>query len=259
MKFELGFLKSAIAGMVSLTLLASCGGGKTEPDATGDIEQNDLVPTNIAVGGGINTSGTLFSVGFNVPVAVVASNVAGNLIFDGVIAEFVSPETGAIEPSCVIQGTGCEVAWQSGGREPTSRVVTLMVMVPGAEPYEDLNGNNMYDEGEPFEDLVEPFIDENDNLAFDEGEYYNDVNSNGVFDAVANGVWDGPCDLTTGSCAGNEEAILFSWHHMYLCESEPDTGAQPLCDENIIPSYRAMIGVDADTDLLQRTGPIPVN
>lgn len=71
----------------------------------------------------------------------------------------------------------------------------ILAWTAGQEAFVDLNGNGIYDSGEPFEDLGEPFIDFNDNQIYDgdsvnSGERYADINLNGRYDGP-NGVWDG--------------------------------------------------------------------
>ncbi len=65
--------------------------------------------------------------------------------------------------------------------------------VPPAEPWEDVNGNGVYDFDEDYRDLNkngfwdqgEPLIDRNRNKRWDRGEPYEDLNENGHFDYPA--------------------------------------------------------------------------
>jgi len=78
---------------------------------------------------------------------------------------------------------------------PRDGLATVMVAVQGEEAFVDLNGNGVYDPGEPFLDQGEPFVDENDdNVQTDDDvqnvhEYFIDVNQNGKWDGP-NGTWD---------------------------------------------------------------------
>ena len=72
---------------------------------------------------------------------------------------------------------------------PRDGLVTIIVMARGEEGFVDLNGNGVWDAGEPFIDLGEPFVDANDNDLHDSGEWFLDANSNGVWDGP-NGNWD---------------------------------------------------------------------
>jgi len=72
---------------------------------------------------------------------------------------------------------------------PRDGLVTIIVLAKGEEGFVDLNGNGVWDPGEPFIDQGEPFVDANDNGVYDPGEYFVDLNGNGVYDGP-NGVWD---------------------------------------------------------------------
>ena len=90
---------------------------------------------------------------------------------------------------------------------PRDGWLTVLATVQGEEAFNDLNGNGIYDLGEPFTDLGEPFIDKNDDGCRNSGtekncngvisastepfEEYIDANGNGQYDGP-NGVWDGP-------------------------------------------------------------------
>jgi adhesin/invasin len=54
---------------------------------------------------------------------------------------------------------------------------------PGNEGFDDINGNNVYDEGIDIltMDMSEPYIDANDNSRYDSGEKYIDSDGNGSF------------------------------------------------------------------------------
>jgi hypothetical protein len=95
---------------------------------------------------------------------------------------------------------------------PRNGLVTVLATVPGEEAFSDLNGNGLYDPGEPFVDIGEPLADRNGDGCWNKGpianaeicgilstptsstdpfELYTDTNNNGVWDPP-NGVWDGP-------------------------------------------------------------------
>ncbi len=90
----------------------------------------------------------------------------------------VSPLSG--EPSRACGGLTCN---------PRDGLVTLMAVTRGAESFTDRNGNNAYDDGEPFDDLPEPFLDVNDNGSYDNEEWFFDANGDGQWTA-ANGRYD---------------------------------------------------------------------
>ncbi|HEY7724278.1 MAG TPA: Ig-like domain-containing protein [Anaeromyxobacteraceae bacterium] len=79
---------------------------------------------------------------------------------------------------------------------PRNGLVTLAAIADGEEAFDDLNGNGVYDAGEPFIDLGEPFVDENDDGQHQVGEWFLDVNGNGLYDP-ANGTWDAATKIWT--------------------------------------------------------------
>ena len=79
---------------------------------------------------------------------------------------------------------------------PRDGWATIMASTRGEEGFDDIDGNGVYDPGEPFTDTPqEAFIDVNDNLAWDDGtgldpfEIYMDDDLSSSYDGV-NGVWD---------------------------------------------------------------------
>jgi hypothetical protein len=86
---------------------------------------------------------------------------------------------------------------------PRDGVVTVVAWTAGEEGFTDLNGNGVYDAGEPFVDLPEPFVDYDDDDARDADEPFIDTNGNGSWDAP-NGVWDASTNVWTRT------AVLYS-------------------------------------------------
>jgi len=62
----------------------------------------------------------------------------------------------------------------------------IVAYTPGDEGFNDVNGNNVYDEGIDVLtlDMSEPYIDSNDNGAYDSGEKYIDSDESGSFTDV---------------------------------------------------------------------------
>jgi hypothetical protein len=66
---------------------------------------------------------------------------------------------------------------------PRDGWVTYLAFTRGEEAFSDLNGNGLYDTGEPFVDNGgEPFIDSNDNGIYDAEESFTDANFNNSYD-----------------------------------------------------------------------------
>jgi len=81
--------------------------------------------------------------------------------------------------------------WCEGPRtaNPRDGLSTVIVMARGEEGFVDLNGNGVWDPGEPFIDMGEPFVDLNDDGIYEPGEPFFDANGNGQWDGP-NGQWD---------------------------------------------------------------------
>jgi len=88
---------------------------------------------------------------------------------------------------------------------PRDGVSTILVTTIGEEEFVDLNGNGIYDAGEPFIDLSEPFLDANDNGVYDYAEPFTDgvditgvsnctltPNAPGCWPSKINGKYDPP-------------------------------------------------------------------
>ena len=76
-------------------------------------------------------------------------------------------------------------------QNPRDGLVTLLAVVRGQEGFDDLNGNGVYDAGEPFCDEGEPFLDVDDDGVYSAAADVAccDNNANGQVDGP-NGVWD---------------------------------------------------------------------
>lgn len=184
--------------------------------------------------------------GVTVDLNVRASDQFGNPAFDGIQVSFWSPESGLVSSACTLSDGSCSVTWESAGSSSNAPDfnASVMAFTQGAESFTDLNGNFLYDEGEPFEDLGEPYIDENEDGMYSIGEAFVDSNKNRVLDPP-NGVYDGPC-ITEG-CSSTTVTIARS-APLYLCSGvasendydpdpenpgDPDTDGDPVRSCNI--------------------------
>lgn len=111
--------------------------------------------------------------GTTTSVRVIASDRLGNPVPDGTVINFIS-EGAQVNPSnCTAKDGTCSVTFVSserrptGDSEPTGRVskgrITLLAYTLGEESFVDLNGDNLYQSGEPFSDLGDVFVDSNEN------------------------------------------------------------------------------------------------
>ena len=130
----------------------------------------------------------------------------GNLVPDGTAVSFrTEGGVSSITPSCTTVGGACPVTLTSSGRRPFDGRLTILATAIGEESFTDLNGNGVYDIGEPFTDLPEAFVDGDENGARGANsteptrplEEFVDFNQDGQYtqaDAQFNGVLRA-CDL----------------------------------------------------------------
>jgi len=126
---------------------------------------------------------------------------------------------------------------------PRDGLVTLMVVTRGSESFTDRNGNNTYDDGEPFDDTPEPFLDVNDNGSYDNEEWFFDSNGDGMW-TDANGRYDEETQISavfkiiwSGKPEENETAswITYSPATTTLPQSGTLTVSVRLVDKNLNP------------------------
>jgi hypothetical protein len=132
-------------------------------------------------------------------VTVSMADRQGNPVPDGTQVNLTSSYGVLLPATCITKDSACGVTFRSQGTRPASGRVAILAYVPGEEDFIDLNGNNVYDAGEPFSDLGNAFRDEytpDANNALDPGEFYvpraGSVTCPGGVNGVANtcdGVW----------------------------------------------------------------------
>ncbi|WNO08200.1 hypothetical protein [Teredinibacter sp. KSP-S5-2] len=155
--------------------------------------------------------------GISAKLQVIATDRFGNAVTDGIRVSFWSPETGRVEDFCDLEDGVCQVQWTSAalaGQTTANFVNTVIAFGSGAEEYTDVNGNNLYDDGEAFVDLPEVFVDTNENDAYDAGEPFIDADGDQVYDAVGDGTWNGPA-------AGDYTNIWSSLTFTLVAEEKP--------------------------------------
>lgn len=158
--------------------------------------------------------------GQEVKVSIIASDQYGNPATDGTVVNFWSPESGQIEPSCVLERGRCSVTWVSSGgiSDADSYRSTIIAFTDGAEDFTDNNGNNVYEGLDTFniieDDLSEAYADENEQGGYEVGEFFLDFNHNGQRDG-GDGVWNGPCLTSVDQaalCEGDERVTISDTH-----------------------------------------------
>jgi hypothetical protein len=123
--------------------------------------------------------------------AIIASDRTGNAVPAGTSINF-SAEGGQIEAAKQIQLVAgisrASVNYVSSQPRPADGRVTITAYALGEESFIDLNGNNSYDFGEPFQDLGNVFKDRRFNGAFDSTEdEFVSLNINAVSACAAPG------------------------------------------------------------------------
>jgi hypothetical protein len=79
--------------------------------------------------------------------------------------------------------------------------VTVLAFASGLESFQDANGNNRYDTGEPFEDLGDAFVDNNFNFTWQNGEDFIPYNATAT-SACATGLASVPPAMKPMTCDG---------------------------------------------------------
>lgn len=114
--------------------------------------------------------------GTSTSLTIRAADRIGNPVPDGTTVNFRS--SGAlIEPSCRIVGGACSVNFRSQANRPSGGRVAVMAWAVGEETFQDANGNNRYDTGEPFGDLGDAFVDANFDGVYQSSEEFIAFNS----------------------------------------------------------------------------------
>jgi hypothetical protein len=128
----------------------------------------------------------------------------------GYLPKDVDPIPG--EYSFAYDPDGCGVRTHN----PRDGLVTIIAIADGEEAFFDVNGNGVYDPGEPFVDLGEPFVDANDNGIHDPDEWFLDVNGNHQYDGP-NGVWDANTKIWT------QTVVMYSGYPLPALAVNPPT------------------------------------
>ncbi len=100
--------------------------------------------------------------------AAVPDGTTVNFVTEG--GQLAATGSGGTSATCSTVNGQCQVSLVSANFRPTDGRVTILAYALGEESFTDLNGNNLYDAGETFDDLGNTFIDSNKNLSHDAGE-----------------------------------------------------------------------------------------
>ncbi|MFW1802039.1 CARDB domain-containing protein [Acinetobacter nematophilus] len=187
-------IKSDPNGKVVVTLYPGDKPGPVEIKAT--LASNSSVSAlskNVSVSTGrVSQDGFSLSVsknalqnkvdGDSATINVMLRDRTGNPVPNGTVVSFVS-EGGVVTPNCSTANGRCSVTLSVQDPRPLDNRVTVLAYVEGDKQYIDKNGNNLYDEGEPFAKLVNDstgkLVEENTNI----GDFFRDDNENNLYDA----------------------------------------------------------------------------
>lgn len=104
---------------------------------------------------------------------------------------FVPPVVPATASSPAIPTSYCTVKLRSQGFRPNNGLISVLAYLEGEEDFVDVNGDNVYNSGEPFTDLGRAYRDDNENGAYEIGEFQVPRASTAVCSAGAGCVGDG--------------------------------------------------------------------
>lgn len=214
--------------------------------------------------------------GETVKITVRASDHFNNPVPDGASVLFTA-NGGQIQPSCTITAGACTVTWTSSNPRPAKGRVVILANMTGEESFTDLNGNNRFDDTEPFIDLPEAWVDANENGVYDAGmEEFRDFNGNGIYtggDGKYNGVLCAGPTLcgTTKSVDTRGSITLVMSESFFTVSVSPSpisaavnntyTGTMTICGEfnNQLPPLNTQIAVSSDfgTAALIGSGKVP--
>lgn len=191
-------------GNASVTVTA--GSLPTPVVVTGALSANTAIQaksTGIAVTSGRATqnaaslSATKLSIeGWNVDGAqtTVTMRVAdrqGNPVPVGTIVNFVASH-GLVQGTCTLDAASqCSATYTSQGLRPSNGRAAILAYLDGEESFTDMNGDNIWQSGEPFSDI---------------GMLYRDDNESGVYDAASEQTYPGGATGSTACASADASA-----------------------------------------------------
>ena len=99
---------------------------------------------------------------------------------------------GVIDASCLTGSGTCSVQLQASNPRSLNGRVTVLAYALGEENFTDLNGNNVFDDGEPFTDKSpDIYRDDNENGAWNSGEPCIGSNTSGGCNTPGDGKYNG--------------------------------------------------------------------
>lgn len=102
---------------------------------------------------------------------------------------------GSIPASCTTTNGACTVQFTSQAPRPANGRAVVLAYALGEESFTDLNGNGIYDLGEPWNDMPDPWLDCDENGVYELGEDFIDTTGAGHYyggDGIYNGILRDP-------------------------------------------------------------------
>src|SRR5690554_268465 len=178
--------------------------------------------------------------GVQVDVVVTAADAFGNFVPDGTVVNFTA-ESGAMESYCVTDSGQCTAVWKSGSPRPGQHdpslnrvneqlgMTTILAYTLGEAGFTDSNGNNRFDDGEPFLTFAEPFRDDNWSKTMDTDissglnvEPFIDTNHDGQYSAAGTTYQGALCSIAAQG-AGHCESLMHVRGQARLVQSLADS------------------------------------
>jgi hypothetical protein len=143
-----------------------------------------------------------------------------NPVPDGTVVNFIG-SGGAVctsnNGSCRTTNGACTCQVTSQERRPQDRRVVITAYAVGLEDFDDLNGNNLYDIGDPFVDLGDAFVDANKNGIAANGNNVGNPTINGDTDILI--PYQTPTGFTPGGDSVRGTAHIRSSTVIYFSQS----------------------------------------
>lgn len=108
-------------------------------------------------------------VGLTTQLTLRIADRLGNPVPDGTVVNFIA-SAGLITPgSCTLTNSACSVTYTTQGTAPVGGRAVVMAYLDGEESFTDLNGDNIWQSGEPYTEM---------------GLAYLDLNRDGLYDST---------------------------------------------------------------------------
>jgi len=126
----------------------------------------------------------------------------GNSVPDGTVVNFVTNSNSYVQGTCTTSNSGCSVVFSSQGSRPANGRAVILAYLAGEESFIDVNGDNVWQSGETFNDLGRAFIDTNEDGVWQSGEQIigtssgssacvNALSADSAIAGTCDGTWSG--------------------------------------------------------------------